>query len=396
VSQSPAVLPPSSGLRGDQRTPSAPAWSAEDEAWIVSRYADVAEAIADPRLFSVELGAIVTEIGRRAGRPLPSVGSVMSQAPFFLNPPEHAGARRFLLAAVGGLSPRVLESWLVEIAGGLLPPAGAPGVFDAVTGYAEAIPPRFMGRLLGLQAETVEALGPAMRGVAVALDRGPSLRTYARMDGAVEAGLAALRPEVARRRRYAGLDGLSRLVAASDAEFHLQDEQIAARALFLMIAGTETTVALIGSAIKAVLDQPPARRPGPDDVAALDRAIDETLRLETPVLATWRVATVDLVVGGQAVTRNQRLLLLMGVAHRDPAVYDAPHAFDPERVGPPHLAFGRGAHGCLGGHLAKASARVALAGILRRRPSPAPVASYSWWPLRTVRRLQAFPVRFDP
>jgi hypothetical protein len=371
-------------------------WSALENAWLLSRYADVAAVMADPSFLVVELAAVVDDVSRRAGKEVSDLRAVLETVLFLRNPPQHGEARRFLVAVMTA-SPLTAYVPVIEaVAGTLLEKAFDRPSFDAVRSYADLLPPLFMGRLLGLPDEAVTSLVSTVSEVTMTMDRGRSPRFYERVNRTVTIGRGVLRTEVERRRRQPQPDGLSRMIEVSDAHFHLTDDEIASRALFLLIAGIETTSALIGSAIKAVLEHPGVARQLADEPGLIDGAVEEVIRFDSPAQQSTRIATRDLLIDGRPVRAGDHLVLLLGAAHRDPAAYDRPAHFDIRRAGPPHLGFGKGLHYCIGATLARFEARIALARILALSPRPVPDDRYAWWPHRTLRRLRSFPVTLTP
>jgi cytochrome P450 len=100
----------------------------------------------------------------------------------------------------------------------------------------------------------------------------------------------------------------------------------------------------------------------------IDRAVEETLRLDPPVLGMFRRARADVEIDGVTIPAGSMVFALIGAANRDPAALPELHLFDADHTGPPHLAFGRGVHFCLGAQVAKMEARVAIAAALSRLP----------------------------
>ena len=96
--------------------------------------------------------------------------------------------------------------------------------------------------------------------------------------------------------------------------------------------------------------------------------VEEILRYEPPVDITGRIAPGDMTVGGCPVTQGQQMFLMLRGANRDPEAYDEPHRFDVSRKHRPHVAFGGGAHICIGAPLARLEAQVALVRLFERFP----------------------------
>ncbi len=127
----------------------------------------------------------------------------------------------------------------------------------------------------------------------------------------------------------------------------------------------------------------------------VDAAVEEVVRYDGPVQQATRIATEACTIAGQPVAKGDRVVLLVGAAHRDPAVYTDPDRFDMGRTGPGHLGFGAGLHHCIGASLARLETSIALSALLVLRPSPIDYQPLLRWDHRTLRRLKSFPVSLD-
>lgn len=180
--------------------------------------------------------------------------------------------------------------------------------------------------------------------------------------------VSALDDVVADRRSQPGDDLISRLVAArTGGGDRFSDEELVFLCIMCFVAGNETTRALIGNGLFALLQNPAqgallSHRPD-----LVKNAVDEALRYDSPLQMTKRVATRDVEIGGKQIRDGDQVLLCLGAANRDPAVFDQPDTFDVARDAREHLAFGHGMHGCLGAALAQIQAE-AVFECLRRRP----------------------------
>jgi cytochrome P450 len=163
--------------------------------------------------------------------------------------------------------------------------------------------------------------------------------------------------------------------------------------VLLLVAGTETTVSLIGTTIYALLRHPDALARLREAPWLFPATVEEALRWESPVQRTWRIAKTDVDVAGQRMPAGALVVLMLGAAHRDPARFAEPDRFDVRRRDLGHLAFGAGVHHCLGAFLARLETQVAVSALLRRQPvlelandQPA------WRPTATLRGLATLPV----
>ena len=206
---------------------------------------------------------------------------------------------------------------------------------------------------------------------------------------------AFLRELVARRRAEPGDDLLSAMIAAADAEGRLSEDEIYANATFLMTAGHETATNLLSNAVLTLIRHPQEFERLRRDPALIPSAAEEILRFELPVQMTPRTAVEDGVLAGRKVRAGDALLLFLGAANRDPARFADPDRFDIARADNRHLAFGYGAHYCLGAALAREELRIALAHLLRRLPGLELAAEdIEWQATIDFRGPLALPVRW--
>jgi cytochrome P450 len=133
----------------------------------------------------------------------------------------------------------------------------------------------------------------------------------------------------------------------------------------LLVAGHETTTNLIGNGALALLENPSAMEALRADASLVPSAVEEMLRFDSPVQMTSRIALEDVELGGQRVRAGEMVTFVLGAANRDPAVFAEPDRFDVARADNKHVAFGFGAHFCVGAALARLEARVAFEALLR-------------------------------
>lgn len=374
-------------------------WSEAEDAWIVHRHADVAALLADRDFAVVELAELIGGLAARAGRDVADLVSVVSAILFLRNPPGHAKRRHFLAAVLNDRPMSARLTLADQICADLSAAFDPSGKVDLVRDFADWLPPLFIGRLLGLEDGLVRALMTTVTEVTKVFDRGRSLRFYDRVNASVAKARAPLDAIIDDRRTSPREDGISRIIALSDDRLNLDRTDLASHVLFLLIAGAETTSALIGNAFAAALDHADLRRDLVGNLGAIDGWIEETLRYDGPVHQATRLAIVDRLVAGQHIRRGDRLVLLIGAAHRDPRRFERPESFDPARDGTGLLGFGAGLHFCIGADLARMEARRALIHLAPRIGDPLlSPPDRRYWAHRTLRRLESLPVQLghDP
>jgi cytochrome P450 len=240
-------------------------------------------------------------------------------------------------------------------------PAGVE--FDFMTDIALPLPIAVAAAWLGLDVDTARLLGEESPAISRMLGDFVD-------PGAVEAGTAAfttlltdLLPLAADRRAHPGDDLLSFI--AADPALALDD--VVTLALIIAVAGHETTANLLGAAVIRLWTTPTDGYRPIDTVTTIDdRLITELLRLDGPVQTVGRTATRDHVIDGVTISATEPVLVVLAAANRDPAVFAQPDQLQPQRDGPPPLAFGYGAHYCLGAALARLETTIALQKVLAR------------------------------
>jgi cytochrome P450 len=319
-----------------------------------------------------------------------------------MDPPDHSRLRRLAQPA---FSPRAVSGYRDRIertVGELLDralagtgPAGSPaaGEFDLVSAFAAPLPIAVITDLLGVPDAEARQFSEYGMVIGSALDGIKSLRHAAQLQAADTALNKLFEGLFELRRRDPQDDVVSRLVAAEGDQ--IQPAEIVPMCALLLVAGFETTVNLIGNGVLALLSHPDqwaALCADPEGLAA--RAVEETLRYDSPVQRTGRIALEPLELEGQPLRPGELVMTLIGAANRDPQTYDRPDAFDIRRDGPAdHLAFSSGIHYCLGQPLARLEATIAFRLLAERMPGLALAGPVQRRNATTIRGPLRLPVR---
>jgi cytochrome P450 len=291
----------------------------------------------------------------------------------FLDPPDHTRLRKLVSKAFAPKVVNALQPDISALVEGMLDRAAEQGRFEVVEDLAYPLPVAVICRLLGVPLEDEPQFGRASALLAQSLD--PFVAFTGTPSDNLEERMAAgtwlreyLHGLIERRRSKPGDDLMSGLIAVEESGDQLTADEIVATCVLLLVAGHETTVNLIGNAVLAMLHHPAQWAALGADAARAPAVIEETLRYDPPVQLVGRIAAEDMVIGGAEVSEGDIMMLLLAAAHRDPAEFDRPDIFDPDRAGLRHLGFGRGAHYCLGAPLARLEAGVALSAVTARFP----------------------------
>jgi cytochrome P450 len=190
---------------------------------------------------------------------------------------------------------------------------------------------------------------------------------------------------------------MTALVQAEQDGDKLSENELLAMAFLLLVAGHETTVHLIGGGILALLEAPEQKARLTADWSLLPSAVEELLRFVCPVqISEERYASRDVQFHGQALRRGDIIVAWLASANSDPARFDHPERLDITRSPNPHVAFGTGAHFCLGAQLARSEAQVVIEKVFTRFPNlslAVPSAALRYTGQVNLRALTALPVR---
>lgn len=285
----------------------------------------------------------------------------------------------------------MLRGQIQSVTDRLLDQVEPRGSADLIVDLAYPLPITIICDLLGIPAAD---RGPIQKWGAVIDASGPedSLPDVRRVTDDMEAFL--IDQVAAAEHRDPGSDLLADLVARQQ-EGALSRDEVTSMAFLLLVGGHETTTALIGSAILALLLDPALAGRARTDMDTVSGIIEESLRRDAPFRnATWRFPTEPVTIAGQAMQPGDPILVSLLAANRDPAVFDEPDSIRPGRPGR-HVGFGYGPHVCLGAALARLEGAIAVSSVLRRFPSlrlAVPAEELRWWPSPISRGLYALPV----
>ena len=222
--------------------------------------------------------------------------------------------------------------------------------------------------ILGVDRTRLDDFRDWSEGVILSLNPFRSPEQTAHMERASES-LRAYFIELLNARRASPQDDLVSDMAKLQEGANLADEELLINLSALLVAGNLTTSDLIGNAVRQFLLNPAELAKLRADPSLINAAVEEALRFEPPVDITGRVASRDMEVNGVALKQSQAMVFMLRGANRDPEVFERPDEFDITRKPGPHMAFGGGAHICIGAPLARLEAQVALLKLFQRFPN---------------------------
>jgi cytochrome P450 len=335
--------------------------------WSITRYDDIVAVLKDTETFSSESRGITLE------DPTPEELDVRRNM-LELDPPRHARWRRVL---AGDFTPRAVgrwEEWLRELTVGVLDRTLPRREFDFLEDVAAPIPIRVLGHIMGVPEEhhdrlielsdalinnndpeiaAVTADSPESDAYRLAPFRSPDAQEI------IDLGSGLFEE----RRRCPADDVISLLANANPDGGPYTQRELDVNFVTLVVAGNETTRSAMANGMLALIENPDQYRLVREQPALIPQAVDEMIRISSPVWHFRRTATRDVELRGQTIRAGDKVVVWFASANRDPDVFPDPHRFDVTR--PPsrnlHAAFGRGGpHFCIGAHLAALEVRVLM------------------------------------
>ena len=323
--------------------------------WFLSRFEDVFTAVRDTDTFSSAHGLTVDPDapGTQMGDATPIV---------FMDPPDHTTMRRLVSA---GFTPRQVTELEDEIRAFVvehLERLRMAGNGDIISGLFKPLPSFVVAHYLGVPPEDRTRFDGWTEQIVAAAAQGNIGAT----EGIADL-LAYFSELIERRRTDPGDDMVSHLVQLGEDDVSLL--WVLGFAFTMVTGGNDTATGLLGGSAVLLTEHRDERRRLLEDPGLLPGAVEEFLRLTSPVQGLARTATRDVDVGGTVIPAGDKVLLGYGAANRDEREFgpDA-EALDVGRDVARHLTFGYGAHHCLGASAARLQARIALEELLTRCP----------------------------
>jgi cytochrome P450 len=329
-------------------------WEEELQGWVLTGYAEVAAALADPR---VSRGG-----GPRDGDLLTRL---LTRMMLFTDTPDHTRLRALANRAFTPRRVEALRPRISAIVDELLARVG-DGEWDLIEGLAYPLPVMVIAEILSLPASdraSFKQWSDDVIAVAAGVGDDPERRELGlRSAHALAEYFAAL---VAELRAQPNETLLSGLVEAEEEGTRLTGEELLANAILLLMNGHETTTFAVGNGVLALLRYGDELARLRDDPRLVGNAVEEILRYDGPVQMRGVVAGDDFTIDAAEIRAGQTLWLAIGATGRDPRQFPQPSRFDVGRSPNRHLQFGIGPHFCIGASLARAEIQLALSALLK-------------------------------
>lgn len=331
--------------------------------WVLSRFGDVFAALRDPAMFSSAQGLTIhyDEVAAAGlGEATPLV---------FQDPPAHTAFRRLVARRFTPRKVAAIEPMVRDFVSERVEALGARGSGDIVAELFKPLPSMVVAHFLGVPEADRERFDEWTNAIVAANAAGGSMDA----PEAVGALFSYFGDLVEWRRHDPGDDTISELVAIGSDHVDGVDPVPVLRILgfaFTMVAGgNDTTTGLLGGSAELLTEYPDQRRMLLEDPELIGDAVDELLRLTSPVQGLARTTTRDVDVSGTTIPANRKVLMLYASANRDRTVFgDDAEELRVDRRPRQILSLGYGAHHCLGAAVARLVARVTLTELLARIP----------------------------
>jgi cytochrome P450 PksS len=366
----------------------------KEYAWLVTRYDDVVTVLKDERFAKDPANALTpAQIG--AQRWFRKVFKSLGRNMLNLDPPDHTRLRALVHKA---FTPPLIEQMRVRVqrlTEDLLDAVQSRGSMDLIGDYALPLPTTIIAEMMGIPVEDRHSFHHRSNAVMAA-----AASSWAMVKAVPHAWafIRYLRKVIQKRRANPGDDLISALIQAREAGDTMSDDELLAMVMLLLVAGHETTVNLIGNGVLALLEHPDQLARLRNDPTLIKPAVEEILRYTNPVdMSTERFAREDVSLGDVTIPRGEMVFAVLGSANRDERHFPNPDALDITREPNKHLAFGLGAHFCLGASLARLEGQIAIGTLLRRCPDLRLAVTPNqlrWRRGLLLRGLQALPLAF--
>ncbi len=333
-------------------------WDEKHQIWVVTRYADVAAALVNPLLVR-GAGEVTIETDDPLRR-------VLSRMMLFSEPPGHTRLRLLVNRAftprrIDGMRPRIqaiVDQLFERIAG--------RRDLDLIADFAYPLPVIVISEMLSLPRGDMDQFKRWSDDV-IAYSAG-AVDTEERARSSVTALLAYFKELVGRVRSQPDDTIMSALVEAESAGGRLDEEELLANAILLLMNGHETTTDTIGNGVLALLQNPDQLKKLQAHPDLIVSATEEMMRYDGAVQLRGVGAAQKVTIGGKDIASGQTVYMVIGASNRDAEQFAEADRFDIERSPNRHLEFGNGIHFCIGAALARAETQIAISSLLARCP----------------------------
>ncbi len=317
----------------------------------------------------------------------------------FNDPPYHTVVRKLISGAFTPRKLREMEALIETIVDDLLDTIAEQNTIDMVADFGTILPTEIISFMLGIPKEFRQKLRGYSISILGALDPVVSNERMHAGNQAVSEFSDILNDLINYRRENPDSaqqgEVLESLIFGEHEGRKLDQKELIQNCIFLLNAGHETTTSLVSNSVSLFLDHPAQHRKLLNDPTLIDGAVEECLRVESPLQIGNRQAATDFTFGDHKIKEGTYIHTSIAGANRDPSVFADPHKFDIERNNNKHIAFITGIHVCLGATLARMEGRIALGKLLSRFPDMQWDGDAERLPLARFRGFTRLPVKLN-
>jgi cytochrome P450 len=363
--------------------------------WVVSGHTEITklarhpEALVNPSVRGVDVPL----------SPLPTLSMLLGRMLAVRDGDDHRRLKRLAVATFSAARITAARGTIEDAVDELLDPALAAGTFDVVADLAVPLPVAISCALLDVPASD---RGRVLAWSTVFSSSYMRFRLsddeYRELEERVGELLAYIDELCELRRREPGDDLVSELVRAAD-RGEIEEDELTAFVLMLFANGLETLTSGISVAVWQLLQEPAQLERLRREPELAEAMFEECLRLGSPVRSSARAITADIELGGEVLRRGDVAALFYAAGNRDPRVFADPDRLDPDRANGRQLAFGHGAHFCLGASLSLGAGKIVLQRLAERchnLSTPLTPETARWNDSLVFNGLESLPVTFDP
>ena len=364
--------------------------------WYITRYDDVLAVLRDETNFCKDpRNTGIPTVSGSASRKTP-MHRLINENMLFSDPPDHTRLRSLVSQA---FTPQRIEqqsSFISDVTNDLIDRLQFAQEVDLINSFALPMPVFVISRLLGIPDEDRDDVALWSQAI---ISPGSRNLNYSARKQRVQAFIRYLNQIFAQRTAEPQDDLISALIHAEEAGDRLSDFELSSMVALLLVTGHETTVNLIGNGALSLLQHPDQLALLQENPDLWNSAVEELLRYAGPVeTSTSRWACQDIQFGGKLIRRGDLVRVVLASANHDPAQFSAPEELRVNRTDNRHLAFGYGAHYCLGAPLARLEARIALRTLFERLDGlrlSSPGDELAWRAGVLFRGLERLPIQWD-
>ncbi len=358
-------------------------WSGDAGFWVLTHHRDIVGVSGDPERFISSRGALISDRAREIST---------EDSLLYLDPPRHTRYRKFVSRAFTPRRVALLEPKIRRVTVGLLDEIDPRQPVDLVDALTAPLPLAIISELLGLPPSDLSYF---RRWSDAIMEAATDLNAE---NAALSLELVTYLQQHIEDCRAHPRDDLIGVLLDVDADgASLTENELIGFCMTLLVAGNETTRALLTGGLVALAEHPEQRGRLASHPEGIPAAVDEMLRWVSPIMAMARTTACPVHVSGQDLGAGEYVVMVYGAANRDPDVFgESAQCFDVSRTPNPHLAFGFGEHFCVGASLARLEGRVVMGEVLARWPRYRIVGELQRAASTLLRQISAVDVVFEP